>query len=400
MQDLSLTGLSTNDRFGFYQVGQFKTYSKMEAIELHRRTGHHPHWNFNEEVFSCYDWTAEPQESLWELYTKRAKQLREKYEYLVLGFSCGADSHMMARVFLENQIPFEEMITGYVGYDDADEFSNVEQFAHALPQVRQWQQTHDFQHRMIDWAPYITEAFFDPDLVQNWAYYFNNNLGLTRLGLSYLREKDPHYRELLAQGRQVCFVWALEKPRIYIVDGRYCIRFLDYFDSIIPARTQILDRPEEINECFYSSPDAVPLMIKQGHEIMKFFKRQQGVSDEFFSDSDYFKDRTFRHLLPEDIWTCGNDWGNANTSIKSNAELIHHIIYPGHRPTGLPKQRYGLGIMTSRADRVYHQHSDYRRRLTMAIEKWRSIDPYWLNQDTGDVKGCISPPYFLEKPKS
>ena len=36
------------DKFGYYLVGDFKTYSKVEAIELHKLTGIHPHWNFNE----------------------------------------------------------------------------------------------------------------------------------------------------------------------------------------------------------------------------------------------------------------------------------------------------------------------------------------------------------------
>jgi hypothetical protein len=101
---------SDKERFGFYQVGNFKTFSKMEAIELQQATGIHPHWNFNEEVFKAYDWTQEPPESLWELYTKRARQLREKYDYLVLNFSGGPDSHLMIRAFLENNIPFEDKL--------------------------------------------------------------------------------------------------------------------------------------------------------------------------------------------------------------------------------------------------------------------------------------------------
>ena len=52
------------DQFGVYRVGDLSFYSKIEAIEMHTRTGIHPHWDFNESVFSLYDWTKEPSESL------------------------------------------------------------------------------------------------------------------------------------------------------------------------------------------------------------------------------------------------------------------------------------------------------------------------------------------------
>ena len=60
------------DKFGYYKIGNKKTYSKLEAIELHDRTGVHPEWEFNSAEFSCYDWSKEPSESLGELYKNRA----------------------------------------------------------------------------------------------------------------------------------------------------------------------------------------------------------------------------------------------------------------------------------------------------------------------------------------
>ena len=66
--------LNDPDRFGYYCVGNLRTYSKLEAIELHQRTGHHPEWCFNEAVFNSYDWKVEPQLPLQELYRQRAQQ--------------------------------------------------------------------------------------------------------------------------------------------------------------------------------------------------------------------------------------------------------------------------------------------------------------------------------------
>jgi hypothetical protein len=80
------------DKLGCYRVGDLKFYSKLQAIEYMQKTGVHLHWDFNEAVFSSYDWTMEPQETILELYRQRAQQLRDRYDYIALFWSGGADS--------------------------------------------------------------------------------------------------------------------------------------------------------------------------------------------------------------------------------------------------------------------------------------------------------------------
>ena len=67
------------DKFGYYTVGEKKSYSKLEALGWGS-----PKWHFNDEIFSAIDWTIEPPFDLWELYKQRAKQIREQYDYVVL----------------------------------------------------------------------------------------------------------------------------------------------------------------------------------------------------------------------------------------------------------------------------------------------------------------------------
>ena len=385
---------SSRDRLGYYQVGDLKTYSKMEAIEMHRHTGIHPHWNFNEETFSAYDWTQEPPESLWELYTKRAWQLREDYEYLVLNWSGGADSYLMCRVFLENGIPFEEMVSGH--YHDLDTSLhgalNRETFHHAVPQAEQWLKQYDFNFRIVPWGSYAAAAFKDKDMIDNWIYYCDNNYGMMRLARSFARELDPHYMVLFDRGVKVCFVAGVDKPRIYRENNRYCVRFLDLVDNWISPRTKIKGHENAIDEFFYWSPDAVPLIIKQGHTLMRFFQQNRMAEEDYFSTTDFWKIHDFRNIQPEDIWRNDGDYGNSGTSM-TNAELVHHIIYPGHRTVGIIQKP--TTVLWSPSDAVFNQHSDTRRRLQMAFDKLSTIDPYWLSSD-GAMKLMISPCYFLE----
>jgi hypothetical protein len=59
------------------------------------------------------DWTVEPEEPLEELYRHRAQALREQYDYLILMYSGGSDSHNVLTTFLNNGIRLDEIRTYY-----------------------------------------------------------------------------------------------------------------------------------------------------------------------------------------------------------------------------------------------------------------------------------------------
>jgi len=105
------------DRYGYYQVGDTRTYSRYERMDLLHQ---HPcdwRWVYNDNFFSQYDWTREPTESLDELYKQRAEQLRRDYDYLVLYYSGGYDSANLLHAFLDNDIYPDEIAIFYSRYD-------------------------------------------------------------------------------------------------------------------------------------------------------------------------------------------------------------------------------------------------------------------------------------------
>ena len=69
------------------------------------------HWF--DSVFETVKWDAPPQQSLTQLYQQRAQQLRDKYDYLVLAFSGGADSTNVLDTFLDNNIAIDEIVCYY-----------------------------------------------------------------------------------------------------------------------------------------------------------------------------------------------------------------------------------------------------------------------------------------------
>ena len=99
-----------SDKFGYYRVGSDKFYSKLLAIKAQTLSQNKEfvHWHFHDDAFASKNWAVEPDISLTTLYKWRAEQLRQKYDYIVLFYSGGADSNNILDTFVNNNIPMQK----------------------------------------------------------------------------------------------------------------------------------------------------------------------------------------------------------------------------------------------------------------------------------------------------
>ena len=111
--------LNTDDckhlyNIGYYECNNVFFYSKVKA-SIYANTVKKPiKWIYNDDLFSIYNWRKEPNLNLDELYNKRARQLREKYDYLILSFSGGADSYNVAMSFIRQGLLIDEIVTNHL----------------------------------------------------------------------------------------------------------------------------------------------------------------------------------------------------------------------------------------------------------------------------------------------
>lgn len=379
------------DKFGYYQVGDFKTYSKVEAIELQRRTGIYPQWNFNEAEFSSYDWTVEPTETLGELYTRRARQLRETYDYIVLFYSGGSDSSNIVETFVNNQIEFDEIATyDYWSIDpDRENFFHKEQFQVSYPYIQLLQeQGIQFKHRRIDLGSVSVGLLQDQQYATNRAYYGNSHWGTNHLSRGYIRDIIPDYQRLADQGKKVVFVWGCDKPRLFYENNRYCMKFIDFIGSSgVTVRTQLLNRENEYDELFYWAPESADIICKQSHTLMKFFKQHQitnmdvdkkinGIPaiEQIFQATGTFDGLSYRNVINWLIYS----------------QEINNTFSLGKRP----------GVIWNPRDLLLHNNPQYNHHILNMVDHLQQLDPQWIN-NPNDINqglvGCVSPSYYLEK---
>lgn len=272
--------LPNNDRFGFYTVGDFKTYSKLEAIEHSGTTRIPVEWNFNREKFNHYDWSREPEGSLEFWYGERARQIRDKYDYIVLWYSGGADSHNALMSFVKNNIFIDEIAQFHnLGGTNGDKQSwlNEEVFATSAPITQDLIENNPVyrytKHRLVDLSELQKDVITRDE--NKWDYFYKVGMYLSpnALARSYMRETLPDYQDLMDQGKSVCFIYGAEKPQVEQHGTDWYIAFQDRLDYAVSPRTQALNRDWEHNELFYWSDDLPQLVAKQAHIIKRYLSQ-------------------------------------------------------------------------------------------------------------------------------
>ena len=335
--------MQNKDVFGFYRVGNFRTYSKLEAIEEHGRTGLEIDWNFNREVFSTYDWTQEPPQSLEFYYAQRAQQLRDRYDYLVLFYSGGADSYNTLQAFVKNNIFIDEIVQ-YVNLDAEHGIKttwlNEEVFATSAPITQNLISTNPVyahtRHRIIDISQWQSQHFVQAANLWDHWYQINNYFTPNVTCHSYFRDLVTDYKNIFDKGQRLCFIWSVDKPNVFgDKQGNFYLSFADGKDFAMSPRTQRLSRQWENDEFFYWSPDSMDMVAKQAHIIKRFLESQchDVVANEFIEVTKNLETRTMKQLNQRRIF---RSWIKANNKVIGLTDHgLHALIYPYWDPLAI-----------------------------------------------------------------
>jgi hypothetical protein len=372
------------DKLGCYRVGDFKVHSKLEAIELHAKTGIHLHWDFNEAVFSSYDWTQEPSENILELYRQRAQQLRDKYDYIVLFWSGGADSETVLQSFIDNDIKLDEIVTysNYAATGDRRDFLNAEVFEVSVPRAEQVKSQCPWMiHRVID----ISQNCFDVFQENKFDWIYNMNMFFTpnNIARDNLPGKIKDWADIINSGKKFCVLWGHDKPRMIYDNNKFIFRFIDLIDNG-PTVKGISGANPYTDELFYWSPDLPKIVIKQAHLI-----------------------KNYMNSFPNSMYISTKDSGLAY-KIVNNKKLwlsnhgVHSVIYPKWRTDTFTVGKPPSIIMSPRDSWFFDaEDSNVSKQIwKMGVDKLFKILPdYWKNNPNdilAGLKGCWSKDYYLE----
>lgn len=375
------------DRLGCYRVGDLKFYSKLEAIEMQTKTGIHLHWDFNEAVFSCYDWTKEPATDLKELYRQRAQQLRDQYDYIIVCYSGGADSENVLNSFIKNDIKLDEVVSmiNYHATGDRDSWLNEEIFKTAAPIATDIQDTQqNFKYRVVDLTQLQLDYFTSLENKFNWIYEMNCAWTPNNVSRESWAMKIPEWADIINAGKKLCIVYGLDKPRVFHVNGKFCVRFLDTIDVAATVKS-IAGQQIYNDELFYWTPDKPEITIKQAHVVKKYLS---GDVITMPLVSTVKSDIAFKEHQGSKYWL--------------SPEGLHSLIYPYWTPGKIVCGKAPSIIFSNRDQWFFNlqeEHPIKKNWLLGLSHLWKVLPDYWKN-DPADiskgVKGCWSRDYYLE----
>jgi len=376
-----------NDKLGFYQFGESKFHNKVVALVEGTKQNQFPEWNFNRDLFDKIDWAAEPNIDLKELYRQRAQQLREKYDYIRLEASGGGDSTTVAYSFLLNGIHLDEVVFRYPKKGEKnvtdDPFNTkpentLSEYKFAAQPLLHWIATnypktkitvHDYSEDMLasshdeSWV-YTTRDFFQP------GHPFKFTVDAV----------DSH-KDVLNQGKTVCMLYGIDKPKVCIKDKKWYLYFMDIQAN--SANPVIGEYTNATNEYFYWTPDLPELLAKQAHVIMNWFNLESN--------------KNLQHLVR---------WPNYSFAQRTTFEhIIKPLIYPDYdqttfqtgKPTNSFYNEMDFWFYTNFKDT--HTYNVWQAGLQHLTD---SIDAKYFNYELGKpvgLVGFISPFYYLGEAK-
>jgi hypothetical protein len=203
--------------------------------------------------FYSYSWDKEPTESLEELLLERALILREKYKYLKLWFSGGADSTTVLNTFLRNNVYIDEIIVyRFALNDNFLNKSNYEIDGYTTPFLKNIQNA--IPNTKITYMDFGKD-YYDKYLGEKWLH--------TKSSLDLRNYHIPKIR-----GKNYCNIFCDLTPDVYYDKGSW---YSDLWDSSHLGELASFSNIE----LFYSTEDFPKLHAKQLHITKKYLKNNK-----------------------------------------------------------------------------------------------------------------------------
>ena len=287
--------METDNLISYYKVNDIKFKYFTDAINHKRKLNNAQfeiEWEFNfENELKANDWNIEPHETLDQLYFKRAKELREKYDYIILYYSGGSDSHNVLMSFYNQGLHIDEIQTSIIGIanryltfdiDDPKSISaqnfEAEYELNVINKLK-FIKTHMPKTKIsiFDSSKFITKTIstLDENNADSWINIWSGSGHISqhlKINIFYSIEN----KRLFENKTKICILTGADKPKIeYNEDGFLYFRFNDAsFNWMNPTAIKESDQYKRIYfEAFYWNKSTIRMLTKQLYTVKSFLSK-------------------------------------------------------------------------------------------------------------------------------
>lgn len=284
-------------------------------------------WQFHDKEFNSVNWTAEPILSVDQFYAIRARQIREKYDYVIVMCSGGTDSNNVAYSFLKNGIHIDEIIasaplSGLRDWKDNVNDKSTEntisetKFAQ-IPFLQEIEK--DYPQVKITLNDYFESILEYQDT--EWLIRSTDYIHPTTVA-RYDIEKLPHLRSLAESGKRIGVIYGIDKPILSIKDNKVYNTIADYCVNT-PIDFAVFENFHI--ELFYYSSELPELIVKQCHQLMRWLCLPENsqalyytsihgnpLPNKFWHNGHYQRAIVpcIYPMIKTEIWQAGKPYGN------------------------------------------------------------------------------------------
>ena len=353
-------------RHGEYCVGELRFLDKYDALVFATQTNQTVTWEFNDAVFSCFDWTVPVPESINELYKRRAQQLRDKYDYVSLFFSGGLDSTNVLHAFIDNDIRLDEIVMYKPRchvYDPSSSAPGFNLFSElefsALPHLQKYVEGKGIKVRTIFFEDVLDTLLRNNTYVSQ--FHKLSVLSASNLARVAMAVTDPDWRSLYDAGKNVAHIQGVDRPVLRKQGAGYTFAFNDTVSSFSFEPAEANETSEKLkahqhHEWFYWTPDLPKLVVKQAQ-----LTKQAWIANPEKSPT---QDIAIEQLFPSHVLSVRNlfharkaMWGTNST----NHQWIHS-----------PEITYAKGVFV---DMLFHARTTVSAKLTLPDPNIRAERP-------------------------
>lgn len=289
------------DKLGYYECDGKIFRSKMQALIYANPENKTVHWRFNDTIFDSCDWTIEPVETLQQLYFRRARELREQYDYIIISFSGGSDSHNVVESFLQQGLHIDEIISTW-SFDISESFldlsknnrlasnNNAEFKLNAVDRLESIRlRSPRTKITCHDTSKSVLNSLMMKD-DPTWIEDRNDVVNVTGV-INYNMLYHSELRKTLDKDIKIGFVVGTDKPRLKIKDNNLFLFFQDKAVNMITINENLIDYTNTTVELFYWDPSCLDMLKKQAHVMRKILTVYPNLK-QIWQPSNFVAQRT------------------------------------------------------------------------------------------------------------
>ena len=349
---------------GYYIVGGEIFYSKIAACIKATQTRQQIQWVFKDEQFDKFDWTKEPPQPLSFYYKRRAQQIRDMYDYVIISYSGGSDSHNIVQTFLDNNLAIDEIVVNT--YEEANksivndarlakaENYGAEYKLQIYPRLEEIRlRSPNTKITIVDQSEFLLLDLLRPGRSGEWALDQRevlNPSGISRY--NYLHNEA--FRKRVDKFSKVCLVLGAEKPITYFdTDDNYYMSFVDTAINMAFLDKHFTGYDNTSVEFFYWGDGCAELIAKQSFAIKKWIElNPQHKPLWLYTSGKQFKANiAARHVLMRSIlydnWN--SNWFQVNKGRMDWYDSLDEWFYSSTYNEQKETWRRGLNFVTLNA---------------------------------------------------